>query len=415
MKNIILKALRIILAILLVLTVTPGTVSAISRGDIDALVWGTPFYNPNQTTRCNVNTSTDLSGSDNAEKIWRFLIGKGLTPIQAAGLMGNIKTESSFNPRLVEAGTWGGQKWGGESDEIPPAVGPAGQPGYGLVQWTSPGRKKGLGDLANSKNPIVKPSDLGVQLEFMWSELEGPYKSVALDPLRQATTIEVATSIIQKKYEVGGGDAIRLKHAKEVLALYGGITTGDGSVITGSGNGCSDTTGPGQDTKYVDGFTVYSQTDPAWKDKPYSSSTIGASGCGPSAMAMIITALTGEKVTPVETSNYAAEQGMYVPGAGSSWTIGPVLAKHWGLKSRKINANVAEITAALQAGQLVVTPGKGPIPFTTGGHFIVIRAVTAGGKFKVGDSAHAAANEAEWDAEQIVSNMSGGGTYAIYK
>jgi hypothetical protein len=160
---------------------------------------------------------------------------------------------------------------------------------------------------------------------------------------------------------------------------------------------------------------VYSQYDPAWKDLPYSSSTIGVAGCGPSAMAMIISTLTGQKVTPVDTANYAASQGMYISGSGSSWQIGEVVAKQWGLKAEPLQKDIAQITQALQQGKLIITPGSGPKPFTSGGHFIVIRGVTPSGKFLVGDSGHKDTSDKEWDPQQIISSMRPGGIYAISK
>lgn len=188
--------------------------------------------------------------------------------------------------------------------------------------------------------------------------------------------------------------------------------------ITSSSAGnsqCGDTgsVGNGQDTKYIDGFAIYNQTDPAWANKPFGSSTIGPSGCGPSAMAMIVTALTGKKVTPPDVATYA--ESMYVPGAGSSHQIGPFVAAHWGLTATPVGANVAKITEALLAGSLVVAPGHGADPFTKGGHYIVIRGVTASGKWKVGDSGHSDTSDKEWDAQTLASQMHSGGVYAISK
>jgi len=179
--------------------------------------------------------------------------------------------------------------------------------------------------------------------------------------------------------------------------------------------GDSGTVGNGQDTQYIDGFTVYKQTDPAWSSSPYGVSTVGKSGCGPSAMAMIVTALTGDKVTPPDVATVAASQ--YVPGAGSAWTIGPFVAGHYGLRSEGVGANVAKITEALLAGGLVIAPGDGADPFTKGGHFIVIRGVTASGKWKIGDSKGngAETSQKEWDPQTLANQMHSGGVYAIYK
>jgi hypothetical protein len=372
---------------------------------------------------CSVSTATTLAGNDNIEKIWNFFIGKGFTPVQTAGAMGNIQRESagSWNPRIVEYG-WGFPK---EMDTIPPKKGPQGQPGYGIIQWTSGGRKDGLQKFADSHGGKV--NELSTQLDYMWFELEGPYKAKALDPIRQSNDLATVVRIWQDKYEVGKHFEPRMKYAQAIYAKYGSgggaatptPTTGTTPIVSTSTGSCADVTTAGQNTKFLEGFAVYSQYDPAWKDKPYSSSTIGQSGCGPSAMAMIITALTGTKVTPVETSNYAASQGLYVPGQGSKWTIAPVLAKQWGLKAQPIGADVAKITATLQAGGLVIAGGSGALPFTSGGHFIVIRGVTASGKFKVGDSGHKDTSDKEWDANQLVGIISGsnhaGTVYAITK
>ena len=79
-----------------------------------------------------------------------------------------------------------------------------------------------------------------------------------------------------------------------------------------------------------------------------------------------------------------------------------------------MGSNIAKITQALQSGGLIITAGKGPKPFTNGGHFIVIRAVTASGKFLVGDSGHNDTSTKEWEPQQILSSMSGGSAYAVY-
>ena len=53
---------------------------------------------------------------------------------------------------------------------------PGKQYGYGLVQWTSPGRKAGLYDLAKKKG--VSIGDMNMQLEYLAAELAKSYASV---------------------------------------------------------------------------------------------------------------------------------------------------------------------------------------------------------------------------------------------
>jgi hypothetical protein len=363
-----------------------------------------------QNCACNVGTSIDLNGSDNAEKIWNYFTGVvGLSAIQTAGIMGNMQQESGLDSEIIQ---------GGRRSQNPDD---AGSGGWGLIQWTPGSKIRGLLTDAKITGAV---HELGTQLQLVRWHMENTSPTGAKNMManfRNVTTIEEAVKQFEEKVEGAGNPQIakRVGFATEFHNLYGGnapSTGGAGAVSTSSG-GCSDITRDGENTQFIDGFTVYSQTDPVWKDRPYSTSTIGTSGCGPSAMAMIITALTGQKVTPVETAEYAAEQGMYVKDQGSKWEIGSVLAKKWGLQAKNIGVNQEAIAKTLQAGGLVITAGKGAKPFTSGGHFIVIRGITSDGKFKVGDSGHSDTSDKEWDPQQLLESMKGrdGSVYAITK
>lgn len=347
--------------------------------------------------QCGVNIPTNLAGNDNIEKAYNFFIGKGLKPFQAAGILGNLQQESNVNPNSE-------QKINPKSPDYP-------RRGLGIAQWSFNERWQNLLKFASQQNK--DPKDLGLQLDFLWLEASpGGERGKTVAAMQATTSAEDAAITFEKVFENAGNPKmeLRIKYANEILAKYGG-TAPAGSGIPSSG-GCA---GNGVATKYIDGFTVYNQYDPAWKDLPYASSTIGISGCGPAAMAMIITNLTGKAVTPVEAANYAAAKNLYVNGVGSSWSIGPVLAEKYGLRATAVGANVAEITAVLQKGGLVIAPGSGADPFTSGGHFIVIRAVTAGGMWKVGDSGHSDTSDKDWSPQQLVSQMRPGGVYAITK
>jgi len=360
---------------------------------------GGDLSNISSSCVCSVGSDVSLVGNDNIEKAFRFFVSKGLTPEQAAGVLGNLRAESGVVPTKIQGG--------GDSKNPQDAGGG----GWGIIQWTPGNKVLNVASQAGITSPIY---ELGTQLEIVWWHLNNVsptgYRG-AITGLKNTLSSDDATVYFEEKMEAAGVKriALRQQFAREVLASYGGTVT-TSSPVSG---GCS--LSSGQNTQYIDGFTVYSQYDPVWKDKPYSSSTIGRSGCGPAAMAMIITTLTGQRVTPVETATYAASQGLYVPGAGSKWSIGPVLASHWGLRSEPIAKDVGAITAALKAGKLIITPGAGPLPFSSGGHFIVIRAATADGKWLVGDSGHSGTSEKEWDPQQIIGSMSSGGQYAISK
>ena len=86
------------------------------------------IYNPSDLCGANDGvTVSRLNGKDNREKIWNFLVAKGLSNEQTAGVMGNLQTESggSWSPTVNEYG----QEFGSA--------------GYGIAQWTG-GRRDAL-------------------------------------------------------------------------------------------------------------------------------------------------------------------------------------------------------------------------------------------------------------------------------
>ena len=106
------------------------------------------FYNPDA---CKIDAGTgtaNLVGKDVPEKIWRFLVDRGLTAEQAAGVLGNIQAESGFDTGVEEKSGGGG---------------------FGIVQWTG-GRRTQLEKAAQEKG--VEVSDLAFQLDFLLQELK---------------------------------------------------------------------------------------------------------------------------------------------------------------------------------------------------------------------------------------------------
>ncbi len=204
----------------------------------------------------------------------------------------------------------------------------------------------------------------------------------------------------------------------------------EGSTSGGSTSANLNSPAPtGSDTQVIDGFTVYKQYDPAWGGNTYGvgGRTIASSGCGPTAMAMIITSLTGQTVTPADTAAYGMKAGTHGGSAGGSngVALATKMAANWGLKAEFLGANKQAINAALDRGALVIVSGNGSqppeTPFSQGGHFVVIRGRTADGKWLVGDSSHRGASPdtstVGYDPDTMVKHFSSGGysSYAISK
>ena len=139
-------------------------------------------------------------------------------------------------------------------------------------------------------------------------------------------------------------------------------------------------------------------------------------GCGPTSMAIVISTLTGEAHDPVELAQWSVENGHRCEGNGSYHSLIPAAASAYGL-SCEMNLDAQGIVDALSSGKLVVAiMSKGH--FTNGGHFIVLRGVTSGGKILVADPASYSRSGQEWDLSVIMDESnkaagSGGPYWAI--
>jgi hypothetical protein len=96
--------------------------------------------------------------NDNERAVLKFLQERGITDkVALATLMGNIKQESKFDTRICEGGKRTGY-WNCRRG------------GFGLIQWTTPGRYTGLGRHARQLG--LDPNTLEAQLAWMVSEVE---------------------------------------------------------------------------------------------------------------------------------------------------------------------------------------------------------------------------------------------------
>ena len=85
----------------------------------------------------------------------------------------------------------------------------------------------------------------------------------------------------------------------------------------------------------------YLQTDPRWSAKDYSArgekTTIGASGCGPTAMAMVLATWADPQVTPATECAWALAHGYKAPRQGTYYGYFPPAAARYGLTCRQMN------------------------------------------------------------------------------
>ncbi len=139
-------------------------------------------------------------------------------------------------------------------------------------------------------------------------------------------------------------------------------------------------------------FDNFSQLDGRWKDIPYTQkdgtpcspadqSTIGTSGCGPSAMAMVLayysrhsklkpTSQAPTVINPATIAFLSSKLGYRVCGSGTAYAMFPAVAQIYGIRATAAR-NWDEAKTALFQGYPVIA-AMGPGYFTSNGHFVVL-------------------------------------------
>lgn len=146
------------------------------------------------------------------------------------------------------------------------------------------------------------------------------------------------------------------------------------------------------------------QWDKRWGYAPYGNLNIAVSGCGPTALSMVIVGLTGNKeITPYKVAKLSEEEGYYVEGVGTSWNLMTEGVKKFGIQSRQIPLSKNSIYNALQSGHPIICSMK-PGDFTTGGHFIVLSKIE-NGKIKVNDPSSIKRSDLLWEYDRIESQI----------
>ena len=149
--------------------------------------------------------------------------------------------------------------------------------------------------------------------------------------------------------------------------------------------------GRGDDT--VNGFSYYSQNDSRWKNASYSdgvdNATMGDSGCGPAAMSMIASQMTGRSVDPRQMASFAQATGDR-DSTGTNWNFINKASSAFGISSREtITPSANYVASELSQGHPMILSGAsggyGVSPYTPAGHYVVATGIDGAGNVNISD------------------------------
>ena len=210
-----------------------------------------------------------------------------------------------------------------------------------------------------------------------------------------AESDEQYQSILERKDDFPEKLLINLANNPEMIdfvANYEGITSDDSSAIL-------------TEEELSKPYPLFLQWDRRWGAYAYGdNSNIAISGCGPTTLSMAVVALTrNAEATPAAIAKYAMENGFYLYGTGTKWSLMTDGAAAYGVQSEQINISQNGIKNALDAGKVVIcSVRKGD--FTTGGHFIMLYGYDEEG-FYVNDPFCVYKSGQKWNYSRLKSQM----------
>ena len=117
------------------------------------------------------------------------------------------------------------------------------------------------------------------------------------------------------------------------------------------------------------------------------SCTISARGCGPTALANILSYYLGKQILPPEVADIASSRGHYVIGGGSSTSLYVDVANYYGLHAERITISKENITNNLKnCIALIISVRAGTFNNrSSSGHLVALMAINESNEIRVSD------------------------------
>lgn len=142
------------------------------------------------------------------------------------------------------------------------------------------------------------------------------------------------------------------------------------------------------------------QWDERWGHVSYGTGYIASCGCGPTALSMVVSGLTGDaSITPVAVAKYSEKKGYIDENNNTYWELMSKGGKHWGITCSGGDVSEESVAKELKAGHPIIC-SMGPGDFTDKGHFIVLTKYKDG-KVKVNDPFSQKNSDKTWKYSKI--------------
>lgn len=130
-------------------------------------------------------------------------------------------------------------------------------------------------------------------------------------------------------------------------------------------------------------YNTYGPIDNDWDDG--FPATIASHGCGPTALATVISTLTEKDVNPATVTDWVCKNG-YCTETGTVGSAIPAYVNQHGLSIENVTKNdTQKIKEALKSQKSLVIASMGKGTFTTNAHYIVLRGISDDDKVLVAD------------------------------
>ena len=150
---------------------------------------------------------------------------------------------------------------------------------------------------------------------------------------------------------------------------------------------------------------LFMQWDERWGYRQYGNDFMALNGCGPTCLSMVRCGLSGDKKwNPYKVAKMSEDEGYYVAGEGTSWTLMSDGAEGIGLTVHQVTFSEEGIRSALETGQPVICV-VGPGDFTTTGHYLVLVEINENGEVELKDPNSRKNSEKTWHVKKLMSQI----------